>query len=108
MATAGKKEHLKGVPLRTLLKKAVIVSPDRDMRKIIIVAKSTSGQLAIFSWVDIFDSPTGDGVLVFFERDGKALADDEGRIALISGKDTNLSCRHVRWLKSIEVRHVAD
>lgn len=108
MATAGKKEHLKGVPLRTLLEKAVIVSPDRDLRKIIIVAKSVSGQLAIFSWVDIFDSATGDGVLVFFERDGKALADDEGRVALISSKDTNLSCRHVRWLKSIEIRHVAD
>jgi cytochrome c551/c552 len=107
LATPHKTEHLKGVPLRTLLERAVIQSPDHDMRKIIIVAKSSNSQLAIFAWADIFSSPISDGVLVYFERDGKALADDEGKIALISGKDTHLSCRHVRWLKSIEVRYVA-
>ena len=36
------------------------------------------------------------------------LADDEGRIALISGKDIRTGPRHVKWLQSIEVRKIVD
>jgi cytochrome c551/c552 len=107
-AGTGKTENLKGVPLRTLLEKAVIVAPDRDMRKVIILGRSASGQFAIFSWCELFNSPIGEGVLVYFEKDGKALGDDEGRIALVSSKDNYLAGRHVRWLKGIEVRGVVD
>jgi len=108
MLGAGKTENLKGVPLRTLLEKADIVAPDRDKRRIIILARSTSGQLAIFSWCELFNSPNGEGVLVYFEKDGKSLGDDEGRISLVSSKDNSLIGRHVRWLKAIEVRAIVD
>jgi hypothetical protein len=43
-------------------------------------------------------------VLVVYERDGAALDDSEGRIALVSLKDTRRGTRHVKWLQSVELR----
>jgi cytochrome c551/c552 len=107
-AAAGTTEKLKGVSLGALLNKAVMLSPGNDMRKVSIVVKSSDGHLISFSWCELFNSPIGDGVLVYFEKDGQPLGDDEGRLALMSTRDTHLLGRHVRWLKSIEVRVIAD
>lgn len=56
------------------------------------------------TWSELFNSPVGDGVLVYFEKDGVPLADNEGRIAMVSSKDLRPGPRHVKWLQSIEVR----
>lgn len=47
-------------------------------------------------------------VLVVFERDGQPLADREGRIALVSGRDLRTGPRSVRWLTRIDVRVLKD
>ena len=39
---------------------------------------------------------------------GQPLADDEGRIAMVSTKDTRTGPRHVKWLQGIEVRKIVD
>ncbi len=49
----------------------------------------------------------GDGVLVVFEQDGKPLDNREGRISLVSLKDTPTGPRHVRWLQRVDVVRVA-
>ena len=36
------------------------------------------------------------------------LGDDEGRIAMVSSKDTRTGPRHVKWLQDIEVKKIAD
>ncbi len=53
-------------------------------------------------------SPIGDGVLGVYERDGASLDDNEGRIALVSLKDTRPGPRHVKWLRSIELRALTE
>ena len=40
--------------------------------------------------------------------DGAALADTEGPLALVSLKDTRPGPRHVKWLRTIEVRALTD
>jgi hypothetical protein len=40
-------------------------------------------------------------------NDGAPLPDDEGRIALVSLKDTRPGPRHVKWLQAVEVIRVA-
>ncbi|MDR3369346.1 molybdopterin-dependent oxidoreductase [Rhodoferax sp.] len=108
-ATAGQTETFKGVLLRTLLEKAVILAPGRhDLKKIIIIARASDDYAIVFSWNEIFNSALGDGVLVYFEKNGKPLAEDEGRIAMLSTQDTHLGARHVRWLNAIEVRKAID
>ena len=46
--------------------------------------------------------------MVFFEKNGQPLADSEGRIAMVSSKDTRTGPRHVKWLQNIEVKRIAD
>ncbi|MFC0348686.1 molybdopterin-dependent oxidoreductase [Undibacterium danionis] len=108
-ANVGNLENFKGVLLRDILEKAVVVSRDHnDVKKTVIIATASDDYKVVFSWSELFNSPVGDGVMVFFEKDGKALADDEGRIAMISSKDLRTGPRHVKWLKSIEVKKIAD
>lgn len=108
-ANKGQLENLKGVLLRDILTKAEVLAPGHnDVKKMIVVVSATDGYTVVFSWSEIFNSPVGDGVIVFFEKDKAPLADAEGPIALVSRLDTHTGPRHVRWLKSIEVRKVAD
>ena len=108
-ADAGKLENVKGVRLRDILDQAKLVMHDHnDVKKMMIIATASDGYRALFSWNELYNSSLGDGVLVYFEKNGKPLADDEGRIAMISSKDTRTGPRHVKWLQSIEVRKIAD
>jgi DMSO/TMAO reductase YedYZ molybdopterin-dependent catalytic subunit len=100
---------LKGVRLRAVLERAKIVTADHNTaKKLAIIATATDGYKAVFSWNELFNAELGDSVLVLFERDGQPLAAAEGPLALISGKDVRTGPRHVKWLKAIEVRQIAD
>ena len=97
--------HYVGCLLRDVLERAKPVEKRRfDLRKSIVIMTASDGYRAVFSWAELYLSPIGDGALVVYERDGAPLADDEGRIALVSLKDTRPGPRHVKWLQSIELR----
>jgi hypothetical protein len=86
---------------------ATLVSTDpNDFKKTIVVATASDGYKAVFSWNELYNTSVGLGVLVLYAKDDKPLADDEGRIALISINDTGTGPRHVRWLKDVEVRKI--
>lgn len=108
-AERGRLENYQGVLLRDILDKAKILAPGHDdVKKLAIIASASDGYKAVFSWNEIFNSPLGDGVLVFFEKNGQLLGEDEGRIAMVSAKDSRTGPRHVKWLQDIEVRRIAD
>lgn len=108
-ANLGQMENLKGVLLRDILDQAKVVSKEHnDVKKTIIIATASDGYKVVFSWSEVFNSPVGDGVMVFFEKNGVPLADDEGRIAMVSTKDIRTGPRHVKWLKTIEVKKIAQ
>ena len=108
-ANLGKLENFKGVRLRDIIERAKVVAPGHnDVKKMVVIAGASDGYKVVFSWSEIFNSPVGDGVYVFFEKDGMPLADDEGRIAMISTKDLRTGPRHVKWLNHIEVRKILD
>jgi hypothetical protein len=96
---------VRGVKLSSVIERAGLSASGRDgWKMLVIVATATDGYRAVFSWPEISNTPVGDGVLVLFERDGKALDEREGRIALISTGDRRLGARHVRNLARIELR----
>jgi DMSO/TMAO reductase YedYZ molybdopterin-dependent catalytic subunit len=97
--------HYVGCLLRDVLERAKPVEKKRmDFRRSVVVATASDGYRAVFSWAELYLSPIGDGVLVVYERDGAPLDDSEGRIALVSLKDTRPGPRHVKWLQSVELR----
>jgi len=101
--------HYVGCLLRDVLERAKPVEKGRfGFRKSVVVASASDGYRAVFSWAELYLSPIGDGVLVIYERDGAPLADDEGKIALVSLRDTRPGPRHVKWLQSIELRTLND
>ena len=98
-----------GCLLRDVLNAAGIVDRDRfDLRKTIIVASASDGYKAIFSWAELFNTTTGEGVLIVYERDGAPLGNDEGRMALVSLKDLRPGPRHVKWLSAVDVIRLPD
>jgi DMSO/TMAO reductase YedYZ molybdopterin-dependent catalytic subunit len=98
-----------GVLLTELLDKAGLRSDRKnDWRRLYVVASASDGYKAVFSWGELFNSRIGRGAMVVFERKGKPLDDSEGRIALLSTEDDRVGPRHVKWLKRIEVRRIAD
>lgn len=100
---------VRGIRLRDLLEEAKLVTQDHHtLKKTVVIARAVDGYKVVFSWSELFNSLTGESVLVLFERDGNPLAKDEGPIALISAKDLRTGPRHVRWLKEVEVRQVVD
>jgi len=67
--------------------------------------------MSVFAWLDRNQATRRCGKfaivrLVVFERDGQPLADREGRIALVSGRDLRTGLRSLRWMTMtrIEVR----
>ncbi|MFA6068014.1 MAG: molybdopterin-dependent oxidoreductase [Janthinobacterium sp.] len=99
----------KGVRLRDILDKAVLDAPGHnDVKKLAIVATATDGYAVVFSWGELYNAPAGEGVIVYYEKNGKALDDNDGEIALISAKDIRTGPRHVKWLNGIEVRKLVE
>ncbi len=96
---------VRGVRLAALIEQAGLTAKGpHEWKSLVVVATATDGYRAVFSWPELVNTPVGDGVLVLFERDGQALDEREGRIALISGADRRTGPRHVRNLARIEVR----
>jgi len=98
-----------GCLLRDVLDRARPVEKNRmDFRKSIVIVTASDGYRAVFSWAELYLSPIGDGALVVYERDDRPLPDSEGPLAVVSLKDTKPGPRHVKWVKSIELRVVSD
>jgi len=100
---------VRGVRLTSLLERAALVEADHNTWKhTFVIATATDGYQVVFSWPELFNTDVGPGVLVIFERDGAPLGDREGRLALVSGKDTRAGPRNVHWLAHVDVRIVTD
>lgn len=79
-----------------------------DWKNLIVIVTATDGYRAHVTWVELSNTPVGEGALLLFERDGQPLDEREGRIALLSTADFRLWARHVRNVLRIEVRAVVD
>lgn len=99
----------RGVRLAPLIERLGLRPEARaDWKNLWVTVTATDGYRAQFSWVELVNSPVGNGVLVIFERDGMPLEPREGRIALLSTADFRLGARHVRNALRIEVRQLLD
>ncbi len=105
----GDSRTYRGALLRDLVASCKPVEAGRfDLRRSYYVAAATDGYLAVFSWAELFNGPIGDAVVVAYAADGVPIADGEGPLVLVSGRDTRSGPRHVRWLSSIDVRRATS
>jgi DMSO/TMAO reductase YedYZ molybdopterin-dependent catalytic subunit len=108
-ADKGHARNYRGVLLRDVIKRGDISGiSNSDLKKVVILATASDHYTALFTWNELFNTPTGDAVLVLYEKDGQPLTAAEGHIALISGRDLRTGPRHVKWLKTIELRKLDE
>lgn len=101
--------EVRGVRLAAVLEQAALAEGDRlDWRKAVVIASARDGYRVVFSWPELVNTEAGAQVIIVYERDGEALSDREGPLALTAPGDTRPGPRHVKWLSRIEVKVLRD
>ena len=99
--------HLKGVTLLDLLNKIKITTPDpKVLSEYYLIFRGADGYAVVFSWNELFNTETGKTIYIVTEADDKSFVNNPDRILLISTKDFKTGRRHIKNLKSIEVRRI--
>lgn len=100
-------KQLEGVLLKDLLKDLELKedSPKRFSEFYLIFVASDNYKV-VYSWNEIFNSPTGDNVFVVTAKEGKKLREMDERILTITPTDLRTGRRHIRWLSKIVVERV--
>ncbi|MDD2791999.1 MAG: molybdopterin-binding protein [Sediminibacterium sp.] len=103
----GTHKRMKGVLLKHVLANLVF---DADNAKLLseyyLTMQASDGYQVVFSWNELFNSPTGDQVYLVTEKDGKQLKQIPECILLICTSDFKTGRRNVKWLKKIIVGRV--
>ena len=67
---------------------------------------ASDGYAVVYSWNELFNSPSGDSVFLIVEKDGKKLNDMSERILIITPSDFKTGRRHIKGLQKIVVGRV--
>lgn len=94
----------RGVLLADIINRAeILITGHNDTRKMFLIAAADDGYKVVFSWQEIFNTPTGEGIMVLLEKDGRSLYDEYGAVDLVSARDFLTGPRYVRRLRSVEI-----
>jgi len=94
----------RGVLLADIINRAeILITGHNDTRKMFLIAASDDSYKVVFSWQEIFNTPTGEGIMVLLEKDGRSLYDEYGAVDLVSARDFLTGPRYVRRLRSVEI-----
>ena len=107
MVPHGIARHIKGVPLKELLKDIVF---DAETPKVLseyyIVCVAADNYKVVFSWNELFNSPGGDKVLVATEKDGVSAVATKDGLVLVTQGDRATGRRFVKELNKIIIQRV--
>ncbi len=100
----GTAKGLRGVLVRDLLANVSFNSESpKVFSEYFLTFIASDGYTAVYSWNELFNSPTGNSVFVITEKEGKKLPEMNERILIITPSDFKTGRRHIKNLKSIVV-----
>ena len=100
-------KKLKGVLLKDVLSKAEFtVNSPKVLSEFYIVCVADDGYKVVFSWNEIFNSPTGDKALILTEINGNATTGQKEGIVLVTPTDKATGRRYVKNLIKITIHQV--
>ncbi len=100
----GDSRRVRGVPLRAPVLAAEPAFETRtDFKRVALVAHSTDGYRALFSWSEVFNSVVGDGVVIGWDCPEAPIPAKAGPFVLVSLYDRATGPRFVQRLAAIEV-----
>lgn len=103
----GTAKQLTGILVKDLLKDFELKeeSPKR-FSEFYLTFVAVDNYKVVYSWNEIFNSPTGDNLFLITSRDGKKLKDMEERILILTPTDFKTGRRHIKGLSKILVERV--
>jgi len=100
-------KKLKGVLLKEVLAKAEFtVNSPKVLSEFYIICIADDGYKVVFSWNEIFNSPTGDQALILTEINGNVAITQKEGIILITPTDKATGRRYVKNLSRITIHQV--
>jgi DMSO/TMAO reductase YedYZ molybdopterin-dependent catalytic subunit len=96
----------KGVLLKDILLDAKVkMERNKDRGKFIVVVSASDGYTVIFSYNELMYSAAAENTYILFEENGTAIKQD-GKFVVFCTTDTISGPRHVKWVKSIDIRKI--
>jgi hypothetical protein len=102
MQPKGLMKNINGVLLKDILSAIPFNNENpKVLSQYYIECVATDGYIVLFSWNEIFNSETGNHVMIITDKNGTALSQLDDHIALISPTDQATGRRYVKWLNRI-------
>ncbi len=104
----GRVKNLRGVRLKDLILAAVRfrVAQPSELSRFYITLVATDGFTALYSWNELFNSPTGDHTFLITAKDGKEMTGQADRILTLTTTDRQTGRRYVKGLQQIVVSRI--
>lgn len=100
-------KNIKGVLLKDVLEN---ISFSEESPKVLseyyIICVADDGYKVVFSWNEIFNSPTGNSILVLTDVNGETAINQKQGIRLVTTTDFATGRRYVKNLKTIKIERV--
>lgn len=98
---------LQGVSLKTILDSVDFVyEKPKELSKYAIVLVATDGYTVVYSWNELFNSPTGNSVYLLTQVNGKPLHSCPDRLYSLCVSDVNSGRRFVIGLSAIKIKQL--
>lgn len=99
--------NCKGVLLKELLSDVAFDTPSpKALSEYYIVCIASDGYKVVFSWNELFNSPTGEHTLVVTEVNGIPTSSQKEGIVILTPTDFATGRRYVKNLKGIKIERV--
>ena len=100
-------KNIKGILLKDVLNKAVIDAENpKALSEYYIECIATDNYKIVFSWNELFNTETGNNVLIITEKDGKSDVGSDDGIAIITSTDFATGRRYLKNLKQVLIKRV--
>jgi hypothetical protein len=100
----GTAKALKGVKIKDVLSGMVIKSESpKVLSEYFLTFIASDGYTVVYSWNELFNSPTGDNCFLITEKDGKKLSDIPDGLLVLTPTDFKTGRRHIKGLQQVIV-----
>jgi hypothetical protein len=102
MQPKGLMKNINGVLLKDILSAIPFNNENpKVLSEYFIECQATDGYIVLFSWNEIFNSETGNHVMIVTSKNGTNITQLDDRMALVSPTDKATGRRYVKWLNRI-------
>jgi hypothetical protein len=103
----GSAKSLKGIPLKSFLNQIQFKEENpKLLSQFYLTFIALDNYKAVYSWNEIFNSPTGDNLFLVTEKDGKKLNEMPESFLIITPTDVQTGRRYIKGLSKIVVERV--